>query len=32
MNSEGGWINKHGHTETPKLPDSVNNKLKNMCK
>ncbi|WMJ71874.1 RHS repeat-associated core domain-containing protein [Cytophagaceae bacterium ABcell3] len=32
MNSNGGWINKHGHKEAPSLPNSVSNKLKKICK
>ncbi|MDO4335711.1 MAG: RHS repeat-associated core domain-containing protein [Bacteroidales bacterium] len=32
MDSKGGWIHKHGHTETPSLPDSVTNKLLKMCR
>ena len=29
INSDGNWINKHGHTPSPELPEAVMEKIKN---
>ena len=28
INSDGNWINKHGHTPSPELPEAVMEKIK----